>query len=1064
MAEKGALNSLLNYRFVKRPSAKLAHSQNSSEDAVNGGTANHQIQTTSAEEQSQLSGGAGQIQPDSSGDSFRMNLGTSSQPSDKNGCSPVFNKKFTPADSATDEPGSNESSPWLSKSTGMNGQSKPKYRRVRTYDSSDCDSDSEQPSVGPSQAGDAESSTRAVKWERDLRTMFPATSTLQIRAAVAAATRADHIEAGVDYLVKGSAITKRKAEADEESDSLPDLSGGPRKRIRIMSGDSDDSQHTAANSASQPDSQQTVPYSGSQSDSQRTEVYSLNQSQEKSIQFLHEAFPTLPRQRLQQVLSDCDWQADQAVIVLSSDVTETNSQSQDSSTHGTRSNKLVKHEALSLSDEEEDYEDEEGEDSEDSADDERSQSKHDMILSFFEEATVLELSVLPGCSRKKAEAILELRPFKTWEGLMEKFQESKQLSYSVINGCHEIIQLRNVVVRLMKQCEQISTQMELVVSCITGRVAGTSNDEEDQLTAQPELLNSDFELKPYQLIGLNWLRLMHSQQLNGILADEMGLGKTIQAISFLAHLKEEGEEGPHVIIVPSSTIENWLRELALWCPALSVIVYYGSQEERRATRHSIMYGGDAEFNVLLTTYNMATGGVEDRALFKKFQFHYAVFDEGHMLKNMSSLRFQNLMKISAERRLLLTGTPLQNNLLELMSLLCFVMPDIFQGKTEPLKKLFSMITKGDAEQGKYEKERIAQAQRIMRPFVLRRLKKDVLTQLPKKQEHVEYCPLLPEQQELYDSLLQKLSQEEDLEDAMSGGGMAIFMQLRKAANHPLLLRNHFTDSRLKDMANALAKEPSHRERGALPKLIQEDMSVMHDFELMGLCKQYKKHLGKFDLPPSVIGESAKFKAMDEMLTTMKDQGDRVLLFSQFVMMLDIVEEHFKQKNLRYLRLDGSTPVTDRQQLIDQFNEDPGIFIFLLSTRAGGLGINLTAANVIILHDIDFNPYNDKQAEDRCHRLGQKRTVRIVRLIAQNTVEEGMLRCAQAKLRLEQDVTNADESDESSADVALLLHEAIGKVKPKGGKTNSRPSSSAAPSPSSSSSSLSRSDATSSSGS
>ncbi|XP_025099319.1 SWI/SNF-related matrix-associated actin-dependent regulator of chromatin subfamily A containing DEAD/H box 1B-like isoform X2 [Pomacea canaliculata] len=979
MAGKETLNSLLKYRFVRRSSSKSNHTDSSSNDSLSSGQINGEFSADSSSSRSPVTSVSQETLPSV----------------DEGALSPVFNKTCTQPPSLPDVP--SISSPWLSKSYG-----------VETNESPTQKSDSQVGSHIP--AGSVSSCGKKALWEEKLRTMFPAASSVQISAALSAVVKCEDIEQGVNYL-KGVVLKRKNDHTDDES-SL--MAGGKAsyKRIRVMS------------STDSEDSLQVMEH-----------LQHRSQSQEQCIEFLREAFPTLSSQRLRQVLEDCNWQTDQAAVVLSREATDSVREPHLTSTNVIRSSSSQDlQDVLVISDDDDDdnYHEEEEEDSDDSMDEDKNQSKKDIILSFFEEATMAELLVLPGCSRKKAEAIVDCRPFKTWDNLVERFTNSKVLSYALVGGCMEIIQLRNVVLRLMRQCKQISEQVELVVARLTSHLEGP-HDENGQIMTQPSLLCTSFELKPYQLIGLNWLRIMHSQHLNGILADEMGLGKTIQAIAFLAHLLEEGENGPHVIIVPSSTIENWLRELSAWCPELRVIVYYGSQEERRETRHSIMYGGNKDFHVLLTTYNMATGGVEDRSLFKKFSFHYAVFDEGHMLKNMSSLRFQNLMKISAERRLLLTGTPLQNNLLELISLLCFVMPDIFQGKTEPLKKMFSMISRGDSEQGKYEKERIAQAQRIMKPFVLRRLKKDVLTQLPKKEESIEYCSLLPEQQELYDSLLRKFSEQVENDGTEAGGGIAMFMQLRKAANHPLLLRNHYTEERLKKMAEALAKEPSHRERGALPKLIMEDMSVMNDFDLQRLCQQYKKHLGKFELPPKVIGESGKFQVLDRLLQTMQNQGDRVLLFSQFTMVLDVVEVFLKQKQITYIRLDGSTPVTDRQQLIDQFTEDPSIFIFLLSTRAGGLGINLTAANVIILHDIDFNPYNDKQAEDRCHRLGQKRSVKIVRLISKNTVEEGMLRVAQAKLRLEQDVTaTTDENSEAAIDVATLLHEAIDKV--KGGHT------------------------------
>ncbi|ESO84241.1 hypothetical protein LOTGIDRAFT_61963, partial [Lottia gigantea] len=630
------------------------------------------------------------------------------------------------------------------------------------------------------------------------------------------------------------------------------------------------------------------------------------------------------------------------------------------------------------------------------------------ILKFFQEAKIEELATIQGCSRKKAEIVAKLRPFNSYDDLVAKITSTKTLTYFIIPGCLEVIHLQYVVTSLMEKCERIGQEMESVVSALTS--SECLEDSEDNITKQPSLLVSSKTLKNYQMIGLNWLRVMHAQHLNGILADEMGLGKTIQTIAFLAHLIEVGERGPHVIIVPSSTIENWLREMQDWCPSLKIVIYYGSQDERRVVRQQVLYSDTVEYNVILTTYNMATGSVEDRSLFKKMEFQYAVFDEGHMLKNMSSLRFQNLMRIRAGRRLLLTGTPLQNNLVELMSLLCFVMPDIFSGKTESLKKIFTMMTKVADEQGKFEKEKIEQAKRIMKPFVLRRLKQDVLSQMPAKEENVNYCEMIPAQQDIYDFLIQTFNAEiEKKKEYLSkGGGASMFMQLRKAANHPLLIRSIYDDKKLAAIAKDLCKEPSHRDRGALPKLIQEDLAVMHDFEINNVCKHYKSHIGKYMLDPKVINESGKFKALTKMLAKMKENDDRVLLFSQFVMVLDIVEVFLKDLGYKFFRLDGSTPVPERQKLIDDFNNDKNIFIFLLSTKAGGLGINLTAANTVIIHDIDFNPYNDKQAEDRCHRMGQTRKVKIHRLISKGTVEEGMIRVAKQKLKLEKDVTTSNQ--------------------------------------------------------
>ncbi|XP_005104693.1 SWI/SNF-related matrix-associated actin-dependent regulator of chromatin subfamily A containing DEAD/H box 1A isoform X2 [Aplysia californica] len=1037
-APDGSLSTLLKYRFTKKIVPKLNHTDSQQKNGPNGlGRENSSDSLDSqatvlysqgsfpSASNSQDSEGSQQtsspvVTTNSDSGSLRS---PGSQPAAAATSSPLIPSNVNQSIASDVSPAQQSSpsavpgsGPWMSKTTGpvqTNGDSK--FKRVKRPEPDSDDSDE-------SPGGKPEPLKINEKWLKKLRIMFPLGSENRMRAALIVYPK--NFDKAVEFMTSES--TKKRPAPEDAGEDDPGITKS-YKRIKPMS------------ESPSPPKVVSVDFLKESSQDQ------------KSVEFLQGCFPAKSVKHLQSVLAASNGDTELAVEKLSAEsqpgvagpsttgtgkpqkslsmLTEKMTSQKHASTLQTTVKVKAKRRDVDFSDDEDDYEDEfDGSgDSDDSEDlDNRSKTETDSFLQFFEEATKEELTAMPGCSKKKSEVIISLRPFTSWENLYEKFSSEKQLSTSLISGCKEIMQVRNAIRRLMIRCESISQQMGLVVSRLTEGQSTKGAGDKYRIAKQPDLLNKDFELQPYQLIGVSWLRIMHEQQLNGILADEMGLGKTIQAIAFIAHLKEHGEEGPHVIIVPSSTIENWLRELQLWCPSLKVVVYYGSQEERRAVRHSIFFQGE-EFNVLLTTYNMATGGVEDRVLFKKFEFHYAVFDEGHMLKNMSSLRFQNLMKIAADRRLLLTGTPLQNNLLELMSLLCFVMPEIFQGKTEHLKKVFAMITRSeDKQKSRFERDRIAQAKRIMKPFILRRLKQNVLNQLPKKTENIERCSMIPIQQELYDSLVARYSQELSDENAEpSTGGVGIFMQFRKAANHPLLLRNLYTDDKLKQMSKRIAKEPSHRDRGALPELIQEDMSLMNDFELLGLCKQYEKNIGKFILDPSVITDSGKLRVLDRLLPNMKEKGDRVLLFSQFTMMLDILEVYMEQRGYKYLRLDGQTPVPDRLQLIDKFNVDPEIFVFLLSTRAGGLGINLTAANTIILHDIDFNPYNDKQAEDRCHRLGQKREVSIYKLICEDTVDEAMLRCANDKLALEKDLTESNsENEEDAKDVANLLKEVL----------------------------------------
>ncbi|XP_072898553.1 SWI/SNF-related matrix-associated actin-dependent regulator of chromatin subfamily A containing DEAD/H box 1-like isoform X1 [Hemitrygon akajei] len=637
------------------------------------------------------------------------------------------------------------------------------------------------------------------------------------------------------------------------------------------------------------------------------------------------------------------------------------------------------------------------------------------IISFLQEATVDELTLIPQCSLKKAQKIIELRPFNSWEALFKKFDKPHGLSEDLIWNCKTVIKEREVVLLLMNRCAEISQRLEKQVTEIT-EDGGCHRTIE-----QPAILNKSLELKPYQIIGLNWLALLNKHRVNGILADEMGLGKTVQAISFLAYLFQEGDKGPHLIIVPASTLDNWIRELKQWCPDLKILLYYGSLEERRVLRSDILHKC-VDFSVIVTTYNCAISNADDRGLFRRLKLHYAVFDEGHMLKNMSSIRYQHLMTFNAEHRLLLTGTPLQNNLLELMSLLNFVMPNMFSSSTSEIRRMFSSKTKILEQQSTFEKGRIVHAKKIMKPFILRRVKSEVLQQLPPKQDRIEMCAMSNQQEQAYTALYKKL--KKSISSNEKNELCNVMMQLRKMANHPLLHRQYYTTEKLKKMAKLMKKEPTHRD--ANPDFIFQDMEVMTDFELHRLCQEYSS-IRSFQLETDLLLDSGKFQRLENILSELKEEGSRVVLFSQFTMMLDIIEVFLKHHKHRYLRLDGKTQISDRIHLIDQFNTDMDIFVFLLSTKAGGLGINLTSANVVILHDIDCNPYNDKQAEDRCHRVGQKKIVHIVKLISKGTIEESMLKIGEHKLKLEQDMTSSETAGEGSipVNIATLLKTSLG---------------------------------------
>ncbi|KAK9480939.1 SNF2 family N-terminal domain-containing protein [Lipomyces japonicus] len=534
-------------------------------------------------------------------------------------------------------------------------------------------------------------------------------------------------------------------------------------------------------------------------------------------------------------------------------------------------------------------------------------------------------------------------------------------------------------------------------------------------TEQPQLLADDVKLKSYQQVGINWLSLLYKKKLSCILADEMGLGKTCQVISFLAHLKEIGLEGPHLVVVPSSTLENWLREFKRFCPSLVVEPYYGSQKERQELRAVLL---ESDFDVIVTTYNLACGSPLDTSFLKGYQFNCCIYDEGHMLKNSESERYNKLMKLKAKFRLLLTGTPLQNNLQELISLLAFILPNLFKERKEDLQIIFKHKAKTtDTEDANnialLSQQRISRAKTMMTPFVLRRKKDQVLQHLPKKIHFVEYCDLCPEQKVIYDAELD--ASRKVIEARQEGKPLSkndrssanVLMTLRKAAVHPLLFRRIYTAEKLRKMSKDIMKE--ERYYNANQEYIFEDMEVMSDFELHNLCLKFKS-IRDYRLQHDEWMVSGKIQKLKEMLIEMKDRGDRILIFSQFTQTLDILESVLSTLDLSFLRLDGQTSVEVRQDLIDKFYEEEDINCFLLSTKAGGFGINLACANVVIIFDMSFNPHDDRQAEDRAHRVGQTREVKVVRLVTKDTIEEAILQLANTKLALDKSVS--DESEEA----------------------------------------------------
>ncbi|CAD6445705.1 a0d7f97e-2980-4e9b-988c-44b7c2bc0275 [Sclerotinia trifoliorum] len=702
-------------------------------------------------------------------------------------------------------------------------------------------------------------------------------------------------------------------------------------------------------------------------------------------------------------------------------------------------------------------------------------------------------------------------------------------------------------------------------------------------------------LREYQHYGLDWLAGLYANNTNGILADEMGLGKTIQTIALLAHLACEHEVwGPHLVIVPTSVMLNWEMEFKKWCPGFKILTYYGNQEERKRKRAG--WKDDDSWNVCITSYQLV---IQDQQVFKRRQWHYMILDEAHNIKNFQSQRWQTMLNFNTRARLLLTGTPLQNNLTELWSLLYFLMPSDGSeqgvGGFANLKEFqdwFKKPTEQILEHGREQmddesKAIISKLHKVLRPYLLRRLKVDVEKQMPGKYEHVEFCRLSKRQRELYDSFLSR----NDTRDTLASGNylsiINCLMQLRKVCNHPDLFldrpimtsfpmeKSAITDFEIKELlvrrkmfrqepmtevsldflnlvpakheslSGILASEINRlsarralevmreaqrtRAQNAFtnldPSTVKSNLvylesasrwgrfeELQHCVYLNALRRQQKPIYGsslieRLDLrldqrplqakpkrrtkliewledsspvmssmvptftsrsqelhttiqkfacvtPPvvardmnsviftpkgvstfqSTVGtqktdpfhearmrlsiqfpdkrllqyDCGKLQTLDKLLRKLQAGGHRALIFTQMTKVLDILEQFLNIHGHKYLRLDGATKIEQRQILTDRFNNDTRILAFILSSRSGGLGINLTGADTVIFYDLDWNPAMDKQCQDRCHRIGQTRDVHIYRLVSEHTIEANILRKANQKRMLDDVVIQEGE--------------------------------------------------------
>ncbi|XP_074060288.1 chromodomain-helicase-DNA-binding protein 7 isoform X3 [Macrotis lagotis] len=507
----------------------------------------------------------------------------------------------------------------------------------------------------------------------------------------------------------------------------------------------------------------------------------------------------------------------------------------------------------------------------------------------------------------------------------------------------------------------------------TERVDRPPADDWKKSESSREYKNNN-KLREYQLEGVNWLLFNWYNTRNCILADEMGLGKTIQSITFLYEIYLKGIHGPFLVIAPLSTIPNWEREFRTWTE-LNVVVYHGSQASRRTIQLYEMYfkdpqgrviKGSYKFHAIITTFEMI---LTDCPELRNIPWRCVVIDEAHRLKNRNCKLLEGLKMMDLEHKVLLTGTPLQNTVEELFSLLHFLEPTRFPSETTFMQEFGDLKTE----------EQVQKLQAILKPMMLRRLKEDVEKNLAPKEETIIEVELTNIQKKYYRAILEK-----NFTFLSKGGGQAnvpnllnTMMELRKCCNHPYLIN------------------------GAEEKILEEFKETHNadspDFQLQAM-----------------IQAAGKLVLIDKLLPKLKAGGHRVLIFSQMVRCLDILEDYLIQRRYPYERIDGRVRGNLRQAAIDRFSRpDSDRFVFLLCTRAGGLGINLTAADTCIIFDSDWNPQNDLQAQARCHRIGQSKSVKIYRLITRNSYEREMFDKASLKLGLDKAVLQSMSGRENA---------------------------------------------------
>ncbi|KAH4935185.1 hypothetical protein HBI38_116030 [Parastagonospora nodorum] len=690
------------------------------------------------------------------------------------------------------------------------------------------------------------------------------------------------------------------------------------------------------------------------------------------------------------------------------------------------------------------------------------------LLGFFNDSSIAEMVDLSGHKEEEIRELFQHRPFKSLDAVrklhvdLNQSQEKTKkkarkpritFGQRLVDAAENMWDAYSTIDSVVKKCENLGKPMVAGMAKWGINIFGASTEEGVEVTSlddnsdasssrdsgyhtphsdagasevrkpgrgkllkQPSIMNEGIELKDYQVVGLNWLNMLWENKISGILADDMGLGKTCQVIAFLSHLKQTSPGGkPTLIVVPGSTLENWCREFQRFSETINFTPYYGPQAQRFEYQETILENiRQGECDVIITTYDLTFRNPDNHFL-RKCKPKICIYDEGHVLKNAQTTRYKSLMKIDTDIRILLTGTPLQNSLQELMSILGFLMPEVFYGKDSDVPDMLEILFKHkakvvetDSHSTLLSAQRIQRARTMLTPFILRRKKAQVLKHLPKKTSRVEYCDLTKTQTELYTQQTEKHARI--LRDRAAGLPVKdhanVMMKLRQAAIHPLLFRHRYTDDKIRKISKACIKEEYFA--ASDPATIFEELQLYQDYQCHQLALKWPKTLKKFELQNHEWMDSGKVTALLALLKQYKANGDRALVFSQFTSVMDILSWVFDEHAIDFMRMDGSTPIAERQSLMDAFYADESIGVFMISTKSGGAGINLACANKVVIFDSSFNPQDDVQAENRAHRVGQTREVEVVRLVTRGTVEEQIYALGVSKLELDKMVQGEEE--------------------------------------------------------